>query len=230
MRLLTRTKWCCLLGAAALLAAGCGEKPQASVTGTVLVDGELASSGTVTLHPVGEGGVVATGRIHKDGSFVVKSGQGDRDDPDRSTIAAGEYVVTVVVNAPPKPSDTSLAGPPLPGGRLTAAKYADKSTSDLRYTIGTGAEVLSLTLEGEPISAPAEASADGAGEESEDAEEATTEGANAEEATADGEDAEAGSAPENSSEGEEDEPAPEVESPAAEAAETAPSTEENTGA
>lgn len=129
-----------------MLVPGCAGETESSVTGTVLVDGELATSGTVTLHPIG-GGSVSTGRIHEDGSFVIKTGQGDRSDPDRSTIAPGEYIVTVVVNAPPQPTDENLTGPPRPGGRLTAEMYADKRTSNLRYTIGPGSQVLSLALE-----------------------------------------------------------------------------------
>lgn len=135
-----------LLGLA--LSCGCNQPPtrSASVSGTVLVDGELAIQGTVTFHPV-EGGPPASGRILSDGTFTVRTGQGDLSDVDGGTLAPGEYKVTVVVT-----SDTGEAvaeeGPPEAGPRLTAAKYASVGTTDLTRTVEAGKNMFVLKLEG----------------------------------------------------------------------------------
>jgi hypothetical protein len=132
-----------------LLAAfvGCGG-PAATVQGTVTIDGEVARRGTVQFHPV-EGGPTAYGSIADDGSYAIRVGQGDLSDPDASDVPLGEYIVTVVVNMPSRPDDVSgEGGPPKPGARLSAAKYGNKDTSDLRHTVTAGRNVVPLEIEG----------------------------------------------------------------------------------
>ena len=64
-------------------------------------------------------------------------------------IRSGEYIVTVVVNMPSvKDEAVGEGGPPKPGTRLSAQKYADEATSDLRVTVKPGRNVLPLELEG----------------------------------------------------------------------------------
>jgi hypothetical protein len=127
---------------------GCGG-PAASVQGTVTIDGQLARQGTVVFHPVAEDGPVAYGSIADDGSYALRVGQGDLNDPDAGDVPLGEYIVTVVSNMPSQPQDTQgKSEPPTPGARLSAEKYGSKDTSDLRHTVKEGRNVVPLELEG----------------------------------------------------------------------------------
>jgi hypothetical protein len=74
------------------------------------------------------------------------------DDVDGGKLKSGEYIVTVVVNMPSAHSATvGDGGPPTPGARLTAAKYADKGTTDLRATVKPGPNVIPFELEGAEV-------------------------------------------------------------------------------
>jgi len=126
---------------------GCGS-PTSNVHGTVTIDCELANQGTVQFHPV-QSGPTAYGTIAKDGSYTLRIGQGNLNDPNAGEVPVGEYIVTVVVNMPSS-HDVLVGetGPPHPGARLTPAKYGDKQTSDLRCTVNAGTNVVPLELEG----------------------------------------------------------------------------------
>jgi hypothetical protein len=131
-----------------LCCCGCGSRMDSSVQGTVTIDGVLADHGTVAFYPVG-GGPPAYGNIVRDGSYSVRVGQGNLRDEDASRIHSGEYVVTVVVNTPAQNGETmGEAGPPKPGPRMTAEKYASKDASPLHKTVLPGPNVMPLELEG----------------------------------------------------------------------------------
>jgi hypothetical protein len=136
---------------------GCTQSSDnATVQGTVTIDGVLATRGTVTFHPV-EKGPVAIGQIHKDGSYALRTGAGNTVDPDAAKIPAGEYVVTVMVmgdSPDAKPKDDG--SPPIAGPRLTAIKYASKETSGLTFTIKPGRNVFALELDGAASDPPPE--------------------------------------------------------------------------
>jgi hypothetical protein len=135
--------YCILLTAAF---AGC-DRPAATVQGTVTIDGQLVSRGTVVFHPVSSG-PTAYGTIDKHGSYALRVGQGDLNDPNAGDISTGEYIVTVVVNTPPQRDETVDDGsPPMPGARVTPPKYASKDTTDLRATVKPGRNVVPLELE-----------------------------------------------------------------------------------
>ena len=159
--------------AAMIVATGCGGptyKYDAVVTGTVTIDGELANGGTVTFHP-DDGGKVAIGRIHPDGSYSLRTGQGDLREVDGGTVVPGEYVVTVSINGPPLESAQVIPGaPPVPGPSLVAAKYADKDTSDLKQTVQAGSQIIILELERAESPPPAEDPPEAAAGESSEAE------------------------------------------------------------
>lgn len=128
------------------------------VTGTVTIDGELAKSGTVTFHPVDKG-KPAIGRIHSDGSYSLRTGQGDLRQVDGGTVVPGEYLVTVSITGPPVEDETfAEGGPPRPGPSLIASKYAQKSTTDQRFTVKPGPQVIVLNLEGAEPEPPADES------------------------------------------------------------------------
>jgi len=144
---------------AILVATGCGDAgptQDAIVQGTVTIEGQLAKRGAVTFHPVA-GGPIATGPIHTDGSFSLRIGQGNLREPDQSKIPSGKYVATVVVNAPADRT-TSIAegGPPPPGTRLSAAKYARQETSGLELEVEPGRNVFNLDLESSSNDPPIE--------------------------------------------------------------------------
>lgn len=142
-----------------LIAAGCGgaaNKYDAVVTGTVTVDGVLAESGIVTFHPVDKG-KVAIGRIHTDGSYSLRTGQGDLQEVDGGTVEPGDYIVTVSVTAPPaEGAQIAEGGPPIPGPSLIAAKYSSTQTSDLKRTVKPGPQVMILELEAAELWLPEE--------------------------------------------------------------------------
>ena len=162
-----------LVSLAALLpiALGCSHTPKydSVVTGTVTVDGELAPGGIVTFHPA-DGGPVAIGNIHENGTYALRTGQGNLDDADGGTVRSGEYIVTVAVYLPtaadptnseespeirePDPEELygvkarrAAGGPPAAGPQIAAAKYRSKDTSDLKRSVQKGLNVFVLELE-----------------------------------------------------------------------------------
>ena len=155
-----------------VVAAGCGgpaHEYDAVVTGTVTIDGELAKSGIVTFHPIKDGNM-AIGRIHSDGSYSLRTGQGDLREVDGGTVAAGEYIVTISITGPPvEGARVAEGGPSIPGPSLVAAKYATKQTSDLKRTVKAGSQVINLELERAAPRPPAEQTPEGSASEPENA-------------------------------------------------------------
>lgn len=141
-----------------ICALGCSQSSNnATVQGTVTIDGVLATRGTVTFHPV-EKGPVAIGQIHSDGSYALRTGLGNTVDPDAANIAAGKYVVTVMVMG--DSSETEMkkddGSPPNAGPRLTALKYASKETSKLQFTVEPKRNVIPLELDSAATDPPPE--------------------------------------------------------------------------
>jgi hypothetical protein len=136
---------------------GCGGPSasyDATVEGSVTVDGQLAKQGQVVFHPATKG-PTAYGNIFDNGSYSLRVGQGDLKDVDGGNLKSGEYVVTVVVNSPSIADETvGDGGPPRPGPRLTAAKYASQATSNLRVQVKPGRNVVPLELEGAAADPP----------------------------------------------------------------------------
>lgn len=122
--------------AAALAAAGCGRT--GTVSGTVTVGGKAAPGGAVAFHPVGSG-PTATGRIDKDGRYVVVVGAGDGLPP-------GEYKVTVVAHGDPPQTDPTKGAPPAPKP-LSAPQFRDAATTPLKKTVTAGANTIDLAVD-----------------------------------------------------------------------------------
>jgi hypothetical protein len=147
---------------------GCGE-PEASVQGTVTIDGQLAKQGTVVFHPVEEGWPTAYGSINEDGSYALRVGQGDLSDPDSGDVPPGEYIVTVVSTMPSQADEAEgKSAPPTPGARLSAEKYGSKETSDLRHTVKKGRNVVPLEVEGASADEVSDEDVEGATEMTDD--------------------------------------------------------------
>lgn len=147
---MTRFLLNCLLLTALIGCSG----PDATVQGIVTIDGQLARRGAVVFHRL-DGGPMAYGSIADNGSYALRVGQGNlggkASDDDEAQIVSGDYVVTVVVNMPSGKDETGESGPPRPGARLTAKKYASKETSGLRVNVKPGPNVVPLELEGAAV-------------------------------------------------------------------------------
>jgi hypothetical protein len=143
-----------------LACAGCESATSsynATVQGTVTIDGDLAPGGTVTFTPM-KNGPVAVGAVASDGSYSLRIGQGTSSDPDHSKIPSGEYIATVEVSGPPGETAPDNEGGPKPAGpRLMADKYASKDTSDLKEEVTEGLNVIDLKLDGPWANPPKEA-------------------------------------------------------------------------
>jgi len=153
-----------MAGAILLVVSGCGGPANtydSIVTGTITIDGKLAKSGSVAFQPVKKG-LAAVGYIKSDGSYSLRTGQGDLTQADGGSIASGEYAVTVSVTAPATDGASLDGGPPKPGPSLVDRKYASKDTTDLRYTVKPGRQTIELKLKGADAEAFAESAASNA--------------------------------------------------------------------
>jgi len=140
----------CLCAAPLVGVAGCDSQANRSaiVQGAVTVDGELAKSGSIVFHPVSEDAPTAYGSIRSDGTYSLRVGQGNQQDPDKSKIIPGEYVATVMIRGPSIPNEELGPGAPPKGGpRLSAGKYSNKETSGLSYSIKPGLNVINIPVE-----------------------------------------------------------------------------------
>jgi hypothetical protein len=116
---------------------GCGGAYDASVTGTVTLDGEPLVGGHVTFLAVREG-ATAYGRTMLDGSYELQTGR-------EMGLQPGEYVVTVVATTTPDPGDDEQIGE-----LLTPARYNHADTSGLRFTVERGRNQIDLPLQTSP--------------------------------------------------------------------------------
>ena len=122
-----------------IMSSGCGGGREASVNGTVTLDGQLLDHGTVSFIPVPQGaGAHAT--IEPDGTFSASTGGTNGLDP-------GEYLLTI--SALGESTEDPRGGPPVPGELLTPKKYASSKTSELRFTIQPGSNDLEVELHSE---------------------------------------------------------------------------------
>lgn len=118
----------------------------ATVQGTVTLDGELATSGNIVFHSKADH-PTAYGVIGNAGAFTMRIGQGNLNNVNRSKIYAGDYIATVTLSGPPIENTEFAGAPPLPGPRLSAARYANKATSRLEYTVKSGMNVVNIEVE-----------------------------------------------------------------------------------
>jgi hypothetical protein len=121
----------------ALFVAGCGTSYDATVNGTVTLDGQPLTKGNVAFVPVGEG-AVANGAIQSDGAFTLHTAT-------EQGLAPGRYKVTVVATDPPPPGDDET-----PGVLLTPRVYGDVKTTPLVKEVVAGTNTFELPL----VSAP----------------------------------------------------------------------------
>lgn len=127
----------CLAALLAAPLAGCGAH-DATVNGSVTLDGERLKSGTISFFPVADG-PTAYARIESDGAYELRTGR-------EAGLAPGDYQVTVVAREQRELAATDAAGPPPPGRQLTPNHYRDRKTSGLQYTIEPGHNQIDLEL------------------------------------------------------------------------------------
>ncbi len=137
----------CLLAVGVFVAVGgCEQSYDSKVTGHVTLDGELLRSGTVVYYPE-EGGVPAAySEIQRDGSYWLRTGMGNPGKEGAGGLVSGDYVVTVIAHGPVARGIGEYGGPPDPGPLLTPSKYGDAETTDLRFTVNAGRNVIPLPL------------------------------------------------------------------------------------
>lgn len=140
-------RWQCapaMLAAVVAVAAtaGCGGPYDATLTGTVTLDGNALPRGTVAFHPL-SGGPGAYATIDPDGTYDVRTGR-------ERGLPAGEYEVTVTAHEPSTITQTATGGPPPPGKAITPAWYRWKESSGLRVTVDRGSNEINLELTSQP--------------------------------------------------------------------------------
>ena len=123
------------------LVTGCGGKYESTVTGSVTLDEQPLTLGTVTFHP-DNGGPVAYATIGADGSYSLKTG-------DAESLKPGAYSITVVATEQP-PADLPRGALPPIGRLLTPEKYSRPNTTDLKYQVDAGSNEINLALESSP--------------------------------------------------------------------------------
>jgi hypothetical protein len=128
-----------VLGAIAIV-SGCSGS--GSVSGRVTLNDQPLTSGTVTFHPTGTG-PAGIGTIGPDGRYQVSVGK------DKS-LPPGDYLVTVeateAVSSGEWPATKGPPPPPKAPKRITPAKYADRGTTDLKFTVKSGENKIDLVL------------------------------------------------------------------------------------
>lgn len=126
----------CLVACLALVSAGCGQDLGATVSGTVALGEEMIDGGSITFYPL-EGGPISSASIQSDGTYELTTASQDG-------IRPGSYIVTVLYRK----------GNPVPGMTLqqvnalniAPTRYRDKSTSDLRFNVEPGENVIEVRL------------------------------------------------------------------------------------
>lgn len=127
---------------AAVLVTGCGGSKEATVEGTVTLDGNPITTGTIVFIPTA-GGTQVYGAIEDSGDYELFTGQ-------EKGLQPGEYVATVVAREKPTTNVTELGGPAPPGKAITPRWYAAKETSGLNFTVAPGANEIDLELTFQP--------------------------------------------------------------------------------
>lgn len=122
----------------AVLAVGCDNGGlDATVSGTVTVDGKPAPLGEVTFYPMNDDLKSATprGTIEPNGNYSLKVGS-------KSGLPSGEYRVSVAV------MEMRGGGPNVAPAALSLSppRYGDPKTSGLTFTVKPGSNTIDLRL------------------------------------------------------------------------------------
>ena len=122
-----------------ILLSGCGQPYNASISGTVTIDGAALRTGTIAFSPTA-GGPVAYALIGADGRYSARTGSDEG-------LVAGDYVATVVAMSGSRPGSKNFFMDL--GTRLVPARYGDPKRSGLHFTIAPGVNHIDLPLHGQ---------------------------------------------------------------------------------
>jgi len=126
-----------VVGAAALVAVGCGDGPRmAEVKGTVQYDGQLIDEGTIQFTPLDGKGPTAGGDI-KDGKYTARAPVG----PMRVSVSWQKTYAKKKLYDTPESPEIPLKKESLP------EKYSDQTKSELTYEVKPGANEKNWSLE-----------------------------------------------------------------------------------
>jgi hypothetical protein len=129
---------------AAIAAAGltgCGGAYDATVSGTVTLDGNALPRGAVQFSPQAAGSA-AYSMIGDDGSYSLHTGR-------EEGLPPGAYVATVAASEV-SATQSKDGGPPPMGKAITPDWYRDKATSGLTYTVEPGDNEIDIELTSTP--------------------------------------------------------------------------------
>ena len=136
IRLIFRMSLVASLTAPWLIAAGCGNRLSATVTGLVTLDGNPIPSGSVVFYPT-TGGAAVYGEAGADGRFELRTGTSVGLQP-------GNYSVTVM-HRRGQPS-MNMSPAQIDALDITPTKYRRRETTDLQYSIQRGPNDLTIRL------------------------------------------------------------------------------------
>jgi hypothetical protein len=127
-----------LLLVVAAASLGCSDSLDATVVGTVSLDGKPVGPGVVTFVPVeGSQPNPASGPVQPNGTYALKTSRTEG-------LTPGKYKASVSIwDQPEVPKgERSMITPKL----ITPEKYADPETSGLEYQVDPGDNTIDLTL------------------------------------------------------------------------------------
>lgn len=128
-----------MLWAILLVAMGCNTAShEATVSGTVSLDGTPIGPGVVQFIPVGSSHNPATGTIQVDGAYELRTSN-------KSGLQPGQYQVTVAVYDHPELAPGERAAPGSAPLR-TPEKYFSLETTDLEFTVSPGDNTIDIEL------------------------------------------------------------------------------------
>ena len=123
----------------ALLAGcfGCGAELPSRVSGTVTLDSEPVSGGTISFDPVGPG-MMAFSKINGQGNYSLRTNSS-------TGLVPGKYEVMITVRG--EPIWPIGGGLPTPGPLLIPEKYTRTSTSGLEFEVDSGFNRIDVALQ-----------------------------------------------------------------------------------
>lgn len=121
-----------------LYAAGCSNSGEATVTGSVTLDGSIVPGANITFIP-SAGGTQAYAMSDASGNYEVYTGQ-------LPGLKPGEYQVALVARQKPTIEKTEAGGAPPSGAAITPKWYSRADTSGLSFQVQPGSNEINLEL------------------------------------------------------------------------------------
>lgn len=110
---------------------------EATVTGTVTLDGKAIGPGMIVFAPTGTDKKPATGSIESDGTYTLMTSR-------EQGLATGTYQVAVSIRE--MPQNVKRGDRPPLGKSLIPEKYEESTTSGLEYKVQPGKNTINVEL------------------------------------------------------------------------------------